>query len=103
MRVDSREPLIVEVSGNVVLASQTVEIAVTFRGATPVWNTATWMGVAGTTRRAYVMVGPGGPGSIGVFTAGNYERLVRVDLGLPGPIPVLHAGMITFVTQGASA
>lgn len=82
----------VRITGDVTLSTQTVELA--FMGSRTTepsggdWHTATWLGDAGTTRDAGVLVGPAGL----VLAEGSFYVWFRVT-DTP-EVPARYAGTL---------
>ncbi len=91
--VSSAEYLKVTVTADVSLSAQAVSIAVIparTRPETGDWISATWMGSAGTTRNAAILIGPG---TSNVYPLGTYDVWVKV--GDTPEIPTDDAGRLT--------
>jgi hypothetical protein len=89
MRHDSREYLGVNVTADVELDEQPVSIAVHPYSSTadPTLSPAEWVGDAGTTREARILVGPGGDPSVVELTRGStYRILVKVTDNPEAPV-----------------
>ena len=92
--VGSQEYLVVEVTGDLMLDAQVVEIAVVdvdTRPTTNDWHTSAWTGDPGYTRNCRVFIG-NSVGGISV-DAGMYRVFVRVT---DSPeIPIMDAGLLS--------
>lgn len=82
---DSTEFVVVTVDADVELSAQTVQFS--FDGATT-WLNATWMGDPGMSRKARLLLTPGG----NMPPVGMYTTLVKVGAGTE--VPVMKAGVL---------
>ena len=101
---DSREYVDLPITSSVELDAQTVEIGLRLidTGADLLtWYPANWIGTAGTTRTARILVGPGGSPSVGEIEPGVYAVRGRVT-DTPEE-PTIHGFFLVVEGSGSAA